>query len=137
MVKRAALINYLSKLKDKFPRHFDSIDLGKVEIYIDVEERSERRKIVEIIREYQEHFVLVLLKILQNKLSNDFYAKEPHGTYAIKFKNKKTNPRIYCLEFKDENSIRKVVMVRGVWNKQDNKLDKSMLTCRLPILSTT
>lgn len=124
MGKRTALYNNLSPLIRQFQLEFEGLDGDSVEIYIDVESRKERKNIVEIFREYRYHMVLVYKVILSNKLNKDFYGKEPHDTYAIKFKNKKTNPRIYCLEFKEPGQKRRIVMVFGNKNKPQTKLSK-------------
>lgn len=124
MNKRTALYNNLEPLAREFERDFRDVDVNSVEIYIDVQSRKERREIVEILRAFRSHMVIVFKVILSNKLNNDFYGKEPYDTYAIKFKNKQTNPRIYCLEFKEPGQKRKVVMVYGNKNKPSTKLSK-------------
>jgi hypothetical protein len=128
MEKRAALINLLNKLKSEFPRHFEHIDINCVEIYIDVQDRKERSEIFKILVEYRSTVAIIARVILENRIDKDYYGKEPYGTMAMKFKNKKTNPRIYCLDFKGEGQKRRIVMVMGVWNKTEvNKTIKDKL----------
>ncbi len=124
MSKRAALINNLDRLKEEFPLQFADVDINWAEIYIDVQDRKERRSIVEILRECRKRLPLIIKIILQNKYNEDYYAPEPEGTLAIKFKHGKVNSRIYCLEFGAPNRKKKVVMVRGIKNKAD--LDKGI-----------
>lgn len=128
MRKRAALINNLNRLKSYFELEFEGIDIECVEIYIDVEQRKERMEIVKILRSCKKRLPLIILLMLKNKRDDDHYGAEPYNTYAMKFKNGKVNPRIYCLEFTGPGIKKKIVLVYGVPHKPSTKLSKSEKT---------
>jgi hypothetical protein len=125
MKRRAALINHLHRLKSTFPIEFAHVGIESIEIYIDVEQRKERKEIVKILREYKKRLVMVVLLMLENKRDGDYYAAEPYGTVAMKFKNGRLNSRIYCLEFSEQGEKKKIVMVYGVMHKPSTKLSKA------------
>jgi len=126
MKRRAALINYLDRLKREFPLEFSQVNIHGVEVYIDVENRKNRIDIVAILREHRKRLPIKALTILENRHDNDHYAKEPYGTMAIKFKHGPLNARIYCLEFINGYGRRRVVMVFGIRNKADQAVKQTI-----------
>lgn len=131
MKRRAALINRIDKLRQKFLRDFTETDIKRVEFYVDVENKKDAMEIYNVLSKNKPKFVLIVYHILKGITNKTIYNNEPHGLKAMKFRNSELNTRVYCKEIKGKDDKKlKVVMVKAFLNKttqENNKEIKQLL----------
>jgi|ERR1017187_1604771 hypothetical protein len=130
MSKKGALIHKLDSLKQKHPREFEDVGVENVEFFLDID--TEPEEILQIIDNFKNHFKLIIRTILLNQNNSELYKCESDNVYAMRFKNKTANSRIYCQEQHIKGEKRKIIMSRGLSNKTSQKNNKT----NLPIIES-
>jgi hypothetical protein len=120
MGKRVLVRHHLNYLKDDHPLDFEDIDTNFIELYLDLENAENIKKIVGTNKP---KFRQILYHILHNINNDSLYRKEGEDVYSMRFMGY-LNSRVYCKEIND--SPKRIIMCIGYENKTSVKNDKRL-----------